>query len=667
MKNRWIESDATERASDELVGLRVYSSQLLGQDSDLVLHGGGNTSVKGELKNVFGESEPVLFVKGSGWDLRTIEAAGFPPVKMDYLLKLGDLEYLSDSEMMRQLRLALLDPTAPTPSVEAILHALIPHKYVDHSHADAVVAISNTANGEAILQEIYGDQVLVLPYVMPGFILSRQVAQATMNLDWSNIRGIILLHHGIFTFSDDAKTSYDTMIDLVSMAEGYLDQACAAQINGDKSGYFRSKNYQPGRQDCLQLSALRRQAGDSYGGPVLLRLESSSEAAHFANLENCHELATRGPLTPDHTIHAKPFAAIFEQDPISGLQGFEASYQQYFAQHSSEFHQCLDLMPRYAVWRNKGMVYLAANQKKLQIVQDISQHTIKAIQMGEVLGGWQALPRQELFDVEYWELEQAKLKSSTARAEFEGKVVVVSGAASGIGKACVEEFAGNGAMVLALDIAPGFEARFDTSSVLAVHCDVTDSAAIDSALQQAILKFGGIDVLVSNAGNFPESQKIESLQDSNWERSLELNLGSHMKVMRASLPYLKNGFDPAIVIIASKNVPAPGPGAAAYSAAKAGLTQLARVAALELGESGIRVNALHPNAVYDTAIWTEEVLARRAEHYQLSIEQYKTANVLKTEVKSADVAAAVRIFAGNSLAKTTGAQLPVDGGNDRVI
>ena len=660
MKNRWLEKDAAQLAVDDPLALRVYTSQLLGQESDLVLHGGGNTSLKGELTNVFGISESVLFVKGSGWDLRTIEAPGFPPVKMDYLLQLGELDQLSDSEMMRQLRLALLDPTAPTPSVEAILHALIPHKYVDHSHADAVVAISNTANGEALLADIYGDEVLILPYVMPGFILAKQVAEATKGLDWSTLRGIVLLHHGIFSFNEDAKASYDTMIELVAKAEDYLQQHCGRDA-------LASFDYQPSKDDCLQLSELRNEAGKTYGNPVLLCLESSELAAGFASLDNCHELATRGPLTPDHTIHAKAFAAVLEDQPVTQLKEFENNYQQYFAQHSDASQQCLDAMPRYAVWRNKGMVYLAANQKKLQIVQHISQHTIKAIQLGEALGGWQALPRQELFDVEYWELEQAKLKSSKTLAEFEGKVVVVTGAASGIGKACVNQFVAKGAVVLALDIAEGFEAEFNEQSILALRCDVTDSQAIESALQQAVLQFGGIDVLVSNAGNFPDSANIESIADDNWEQSLSLNLSSHMKVLRASIAYLRNGFDPAIVIIASKNVPAPGPGAAAYSAAKAGLTQMARIAALELGISGIRVNALHPNAVYDTAIWTDEVLAKRAEHYQMSIDEYKTANVLKTEVSSADVAAAVSIFAGCSLAKTTGAQLPVDGGNERVI
>jgi rhamnose utilization protein RhaD (predicted bifunctional aldolase and dehydrogenase)/NAD(P)-dependent dehydrogenase (short-subunit alcohol dehydrogenase family) len=661
MKNRWLDSEAAVIANEDMdLGLRVYTSQLLGQDADLVLHGGGNTSVKGSIENVFGDTESVLFVKGSGWDLRTIEAAGFPAVKMDHLLRLGSLDSLSDSEMMRQLRLALLDPTAPTPSVEAILHALIPHKYVDHSHADAVVAISNSPDGESLLREIYGDEVLILPYMMPGFILAKQVAEATASIDWSSLKGIVLLHHGIFTFDEDARTSYSTMIDLVSKAEQYLEKFMTA-------GGLAKASYVPSHGDCLKLSGLRRAAADVIGKPVLIRLDSSELAAGFAGLENCADLATRGPLTPDHTIHAKAFAAIFEEDPVAGLQQFQAQYAQYFEAHSDESHQCLDSMPRYGVWRDKGMVYLAANQKRLGIVEDISGHTIKSIQQAEQLGGWQTLPRQDLFDVEYWELEQAKLKSSSSSPEFEGKVAVVSGAASGIGKACVLELVGRGAVVLALDIAEDFAERFESGSVLAVHCDVTDAAAIESALHQVVMQFGGIDILVSNAGNFPESQSIESMDDASWEASTRLNLSSHMKLLRASVPFLRNGVDPAVVFVASKNVPAPGPGAAAYSVAKAGLTQMARVAALELGEAGIRVNVLHPNAVYDTAIWSEEVLTSRAAHYGLSVEEYKTSNVLRTEVASSDVARAVATFAGNTLSKTTGAQLPVDGGNERVI
>lgn len=659
MKNRWDPDQENAIAGND-VALRVYSSNILGAEEDLVLHGGGNTSVKGTAETVFGDSEKVLFVKGSGWDLKTIETAGFPPVRLDYLLRLGELDSLSDSEMMRQLRLALLDPQGPTPSVEAILHALIPHKFVDHSHADAVVAISNTPNGQEHLRDIYGDEVLVLPYIMPGFILAKQVAEASKSLDWSKLKGIVLLHHGIFTFDDDAKTSYDNMIELVAKAESFIAS------NTDNNSVARG-SYQLDKNDCLQLATLRRAAGDLFSYPVLLRMDNSEEATGFASLPNVADLATRGPLTPDHTIHTKAFAAIFEDAPAQDLENFEDTYRAYFKEHAKPEHTCLDAMPRYGVWKNKGLVYLAGNRKRLEIVSDITRHTIRAIQQGEALGGWQALPQADLFDVEYWELEQAKLKSAAKRAEFEGKVALVTGAASGIGAASVNELAARGAAVIALDIDTGLGEKFGDSNVLALQCDVTDGEAIKRALQTGIQHYGGIDILVSNAGNFPESQSIESMTDASWESSLELNLSSHMKVMRACVPFLKQGFDPAVVIVASKNVPAPGPGAAAYSAAKAGLTQMARVAALELGGEGIRVNALHPNAVYDTAIWTDEVLAARAEHYGLTVEQYKTANILKTEVSSADVATAVALFAGNSLAKTTGSQLPVDGGNERVV
>lgn len=663
MKNRWDNKTAQEYARDPETGLRVYSSQLLGAEPDLVLHGGGNTSVKGTVHDVFGTEGQVLYVKGSGWDLRRIEAAGFPPVRLDYLLQLGDLPALSDSEMMRQLRLALLDPNAPTPSVEAILHALIPHKYVDHSHADAVVAISNSPNGEALLRSIYGDEVLILPYIMPGFILARQVSAATRGVDWNRIRGIILLHHGIFTFHEDAKTSYDTMIELVTRAEEYLHRA-----GGDK---LAMAQVTPNSASSLAISELRKHAGAKLGIPVLVRLDQSAAAAGYARMQKCGELLSRGSLTPDHSIHTKPYGAVFAgatgADLCAGLQEFGEGYHQYFHEHAQAHHQMLDPVPRFGVWREQGMVYLAANLQRLQIAQDIGDHTIKAIQWGEMLGGWQALPRSDLFDVEYWELEQAKLKKADVRKEFEGKVVVVSGAASGIGKAAVDHLASLGATVVALDIAPAVLELSAVASVLPIQCDVTDNVAIEAALHRAVRHFGGIDVLVSNAGNFPASERLEAMSDKSWEQSVALNLSAHMKLLRACIPFLKNGFDPSVVIVASKNVPAPGPGAAAYSAAKAGLTQMARVAALELGAAGIRVNTLHPNAVYDTVIWTDEVLKARAAHYGQTVAEYKTANVLRTEVHSADVAKAIALFAGKLMSKTTGAQIPVDGGNDRVI
>jgi len=660
MKNRWDAFQVSTADNENVVGLRVSSSKALGADADLVLHGGGNTSVKGTLDNVFGQTQKVLFVKGSGWDLKTIEAAGFPPVDLDYLLRLSELNSLSDSDMMKHLSLALLDPKAPTPSVEAILHALIPFNYVDHTHADAVVAISNSPNGAELLSQLYGDEVLILPYIMPGFVLAKQVAEFTANVDWSRLKGIVLLHHGIFTFDDDAKTSYDMMIHLVDMAEEFL----LAKL---PIAELAAGAYTPDLSDAAALSELRANAGVLFGGPVQLRLDCSSEAVGFAALPNVESLATRGPLTPDHTLHTKAFAAIFNEDLHAGLSQFADRYADYFSSYASDHHQCLDKMPRYGVWRGKGLIYFAANAKRVEIVRDIVSHTVKSIQMSEALGGWQTLPFKDLFDVEYWELEQAKLKSASVRPEFDGKVALVTGAASGIGAACVELLLSQGAAVIGLDRAAEFKDSSTSSSFLSLQCDVTDSTALEAALRTGVLKFGGIDLLVSNAGSFPLSTSLSAMTDAEWDSSISVNLTSHMKVLRSALPYLKHGFDPAVVVIGSKNVPAPGPGAGAYSAAKAGLTQLARVAALELGQFGIRVNTLHPNAVYDTAIWSDDVLQNRAQHYGLSVEAYKTSNILGAELRSVDVANAVIQLLGRSFSKTTGAQIPVDGGNDRVI
>lgn len=666
MLSLWNDAEATAiQAQEGELGLRVYSSRLLGKNPNLVLHGGGNTSLKGTSVSVFGDEKETLYVKGSGWDLRTIEAAGFPPVAMEHLLRLGELDSLSDTQMMRELRLALLDPTAPTPSVEAILHGLIPLRYVDHTHTDAVVTLSNSADGAARLTELYGSEVLILPYVMPGFVLAKQVAQATKGLDWSTLRGIVLLNHGLFTFADDAKTSYNAMIDLVSRAE----QCIAANLIPKPPASATAQSTPVSTQG---LARLRRSGGECLGAPALLRLSRTAVALEFAARSDAASLIASGPLTPDHTIHTKPFGAVFSDESTAGIGDFADRYRGYYAAHARAEHQRLDVMPRFGVLPGRGVLSLAPSLKKLAVVSDIVEHTLRAQIDGMGLGGWQALPQADLFEVEYWELEQAKLNSSPASAdpcrELEGKVAVITGAYSGIGHATATRLLAAGAVVIALDNNPAIESRFaGNAAVMAKHCDVRDSEQVSAALSEGVGFFGGVDILVCNAGLFPPSQKVEGLEDGTWDASLDVNLTAPMRLLRQCVPLLKYGFDPAVVMIGSKNVPAPGPGAAAYSVAKAGLTQLARVAALELGQLGIRVNTLHPDAVYDTALWTDALLADRAAAYGMSVEEYKTKNVLGTEVRSADVAEAVFLLAGNRLGKTTGAQLPIDGGNERVL
>ncbi len=656
MKSLWNEQEAQTHNNDPLQ-LRVYTSRLMGQDPGLVMHGGGNTSVKTQLTDRLGDTYDVLYVKGSGWDLGTIEAEGFAPVRQETLLKMAKLEELSDGEMVHLQRSAMLNPSAPNPSVEAILHAIIPFAFVDHSHADAVLAISHSPNGDALLQDLYGERVLFVPYVMPGFALARAIYNQTQGIDWSQYDAMVLLHHGVFTWGDDARASYERMIQTVDAAERFLQQQGATE---------NIQTAEPDERNLLRLAQLRHGVSTLRDGAVLALWNHSPEACGFSVREGVIEAMNRGPLTPDHVIRTKPKPLHITDNLDADLQQFANEYQAYFQRHQNG-QTCLDLAPRWGIWPGQGTVAFGRSLKEASIIQDINRHTARALQWSEHLGGWYPISEKDTFDMEYWELEQAKLKRKGAPAPLQGKVAMVTGGASGIGRACVEMLSAQGAAVIALDLDPEFSSSIWAYTVHPMVCDVTDPDALRQAVEATIEQFGGLDLVVSNAGNFPASCALEDMTDEAWEQSLQLNLTSHRRLLTYAAPYLKWGIDPAVVLVASKNVPAPGPGASAYSVAKAGLTQLARVAALELGSDGIRVNVVHPNAVFDTGIWSQEVIEERARRYGLSVSEYQTKNVLQTEVTSKDVAGVVYSLLSDAFAKTTGAQIPVDGGNDRVI
>ena len=667
MKSSWKDNEVKSLQHDPLA-LRVYTSRLLGKEPTLVLHGGGNTSVKAQQKNLYGETEDILYIKGSGWDLATIEKPGFAPVKMDALCKMAKLERLSDSDMVKAQRAAMTDPNAPNPSVEAILHAIIPYKFVDHTHADAVVAISNSPQGEARIREIYGKRILIVPYVMPGFILAREIYKMTRSIDWSKYEGMILLHHGVFTFSDDARTSYEQMIRLVSLAESYLKKHAPVTGPAKKKSTSKKAPLVFSEKELLAFAALRQVVAQVTGKAMLARLNAGSAERSFSNLSNVASLTSRGPLTPDHIIRTKRTAVALGRDPENDIKNFAKEYRQYFDRHNKNGRlTCLDAAPRWAVWPGQGTIAFGRSVSDVQIISDITAQTMQAIQWAEALGGWQTLSEKDLFEMEYWELEQAKLKKFGHALPLQGKVALVTGAASGIGRACVEAFQAQGAAVAALDISKSVKGLFKAKSVLGLVCDLTNEADVKECLAGTVRHFGGLDILVSNAGIFPVSEKIADMQPEVWERSLSVNLTSHQRLLKNCVPFLSHGIDPAVIIVGSKNVPAPGPGVSAYSVAKAGLTQLARVAALEFAPLGIRVNVVHPNQVFDTAIWTPEVLEKRAQHYGMTIDEYKKSNLLKVEITSNDVAQLVCAMAGSIFAKTTGAQIPIDGGNDRVI
>lgn len=656
MKSLWNDSEAAR--CDSEIDLRVYTSRLLGSDPSLVLHGGGNTSVKLTENNLFGEPEEILYVKGSGWDLATIEAAGFTPVRMAHLLKLAQLDSLSDSEMVNQLKTQQTRASAPTASVEAILHAVLPYKYVDHTHADAIVTMTNTPDGEARIRQLFGDRLVVIPYVMPGFDLAKQVAQQFPREAHAGTLGMVLMNHGLFTFGDSAQESYERMIRLVDEAESHLQQHNAWTLTPETSET---------EIDTLALAELRRNISDVAGFPVILASHRTEAELSFCQRADLEAISQRGPATPDHVIRTKRLPMLGDE-----VLDYIAAYQHYFETYAIDSRtpvEMLDPAPRVVLDPQLGLLAVGRNPHEAGIVADIYRHTLEIIQRAELLGGWQALPAKEIFEVEYWELEQAKLRKAGSPPPFQGEVALVTGAASGIGRACVEALLRRGAAVVGLDRDEAIAYQHDDSEAfLGLACDVTDSEAIGDALQQTLLRFGGLDMLVLNAGIFPGGCPVAELDDATWQRVMQVNLDANLRLLRETHSMLKlapNGG--RVVVIGSKNVAAPGQGAAAYSAAKAALNQLARITALEWAPDRIRINSLHPDAVFDTGIWTDEVLEARAAHYGITVQAYKRRNLLKTEITSRDVAELACELCDRRFAKTTGAQIPVDGGNDRVI
>ena len=657
MQSLWNDTEAATFGTD-LLGQRVYTSRLLGRNPALVLHGGGNTSVKVTERDFFGDSVNLCYVKGSGWDLGTIEREGFSPVRLDALIKMSKLATMSDEDMVLQQRAAMTNPNAPAASIEAILHAILPFRFVDHSHANAIAALTCNVDGEARVKEVFGSRVIIVPYVMPGFILAKTIADLIVGRDLraEGIQGMVLLKHGLFTFDDDARKSYELHIEMVTQAEEYLAT--------------RSAGFQPSEatisEDLLSLAKLRQVVSRHRGFPQITRLNASPEAVGYASLPNVATFGTRGPLTPDHSIRTKRAPAFISDDIDASVQTFADDYQAYFDRNASGQTK-LDTAPRFALWPNHGIVSFGDTLKDANIVADIAESTAATVALGEAVGGWEPLPESDIFAIEYWDLEQAKLRKGPARKVHQGKIALVTGCAAGIGFAIAESLAEQGAQVVGLDIDKDIPDIMKKIGGIGIVVNLTEDQPVQDAIDFTVRQFGGIDIVVSNAGIFPKNDYLDAMAQTDWDRTIMINLTSHQKLMNKVIPFVKAGIDASIIFVGSRNFKAPGPGASAYSCSKAALTQLCRVAALELAPNKIRVNIVHPDAVFDTKLWTPEALQKSATRYGMTVEEYKTKNLMKVEIKSKDIGNMVSAMASPLFSKVTGAQIPVDGGNDRVI
>jgi rhamnose utilization protein RhaD (predicted bifunctional aldolase and dehydrogenase)/NAD(P)-dependent dehydrogenase (short-subunit alcohol dehydrogenase family) len=655
MLNRWKRSEAEEYGSG--LGACVYVSRLIGADPNLVLHGGGNTSVKDSFEDVGGRCVEALYVKGSGFDLATIEASGFTPLSLTRLCYLLTLEALDDPDMVKALSTSSLEAAAPRPSVETLMHAAIPSRFVLHSHADAVLTLCSAGAPDSRVREALGEDIEVLPYIMPGFGLAQAVRRAIEAHPKAATGSIVLLHHGLVTYGDSAEAAYERHIELVTRAEEYLERLAPLP------DFASARPLSP--TDPLEMAQLRKRVSVAAGHPVVLMRHTDDVVRWFIEHIDLEGVARRGPLTPDHVTRTKPM-------PLVGrdVDGYLADYQAYYERYRERARTPLtrlDPAPRVILDRDMGMLTVGRHPGEAIAAADIFRHTMPVMVQAEALGGYSPPSLDHIFDVEYWQLQQAKLAAEDG-PEFTGEVAIVTGAASGIGRACAEVLLEKGAAVVGIDAAPSITTAFQGTSWLGLQADVTDRAAMAAAMRAGVERFGGVDMTVVSAGVFGKPTPIAQLDQALWDPVIAVNVTAVANLMTAVYALLREApRGGRVVIIGSKNVPAPGYGAAAYSSSKAAVTQLARVAALEWAPDGIRVNLVHPDAVFDTGLWVPELLAQRAARYGMTIEQYRRRNLLGKDVTSRAVGLLVADMCGENFGVTTGAQVPIDGGNERVI
>ena len=695
MKSRWTDAGASEAiarwgAEGETLALRVYSSRLIGSERELVLHGGGNTSAKGEIETLLGERVPCLWVKGSGSSLDVVEPRDHPAVDLAYLRRLSALARMTDEEMVNQLRTHLFDARAPNPSVEALLHAFLPHRFVDHSHADAVVALTNQPDGGARARDALGDRVGVLPFIMPGFPLAKAVA--ALYAERPDVVGIVLEKHGLFTFGDSARESYERHIELVDACERYLSvharRATASAPQFDASViHARVARAAPILRGLL---AERTGAPDTPFRRFVAEHRASDDVLAFCASSDAARLAIAGPLTPDHVIRTKAnalfLAAPSWDDEARLREELSLAVDSYRREYDATFARCaaekgvspkkLDSAPRVLLLGGAGALSFGRTKRDARVAADIAEHTVRAKLRSDALGRYEGLPASDLFDMEYWSLEQAKLGAAVARP-LEGQIALVTGGAGAIGRGIAEACAAAGAHVVIVDrdasaadaAAATIEKRFGPGSAIAIAADVTDEDAMRRAFDRACVAYGGVDLVVPNAG-VALVEPIESLSAAEARRVCDVNyIGVLNTIREAARVFRAQATGGNIVVNASKNVFAPGKDFAAYSASKAAAHQLGKVAAIELAPLGVRVNQLNADAVFahdgtSSGLW-DAVGPSRAKSRGMSVDAlpdfYRDRNLLHARVEARHLGAAVVFFASGAVV-TTGATLPIDGG-----
>ena len=680
MRLPWQEEEARGGSTLDLL---VYRSRLLGADPRVVNWRGGNTSAKAEEIDHMGRRIKVLWVKGSGSDLRTASPGDFVGLRLDEVRVLEERESLSDEEMVDYLLRCMIHPNQPRPSIETLLHAFLPFPHIDHTHPDAVLAFCTAARGEELVREAFGERVVWIPYTRPGFSLAKAVAAAVRSAPGA--QAAFLAKHGLVTWGDDARMCYENTIGIIEEAERWIAGRRRGRIILG-SPWIRA--VPPARRRELFVKILpvvRGAVGQKQR--MVLHVDDSEEVLAFVGSSEAKRLSQTGSACPDHLIHTKHLPLFVDFDPAqetadhliskirAGCESYAQAYMRYIESHKRPGDPVGDPYPRILLIPGLGMVATGRDKFLAMQAAALYRRAIAVMEGASLLDTFTSLTAGEAYEIEYWPLELYKLTLAPPERELSRRVAVVTGAAGGIGRAIAERLAREGAHVVLLDIdIPGAKeveeelvGRYGEGRALAIPCDVTEEGAVREAFARAILTYGGVDILVSNAG-LAYAAPLEETPLEQWRKVHDVLVTGYFLVSREAVRIMKvQGLGGSIVFVVSKNALVASKQASAYNAAKAAELHLARTIAEEGGPFGIRVNAVCPDAVIQgSKIWTSQWREERAKAYGIRPEEieeyYRQRTTLKVNVFPQDVAEAVLFFASDRSSKTTGGVLTVDGG-----